>query len=66
MCTQLVAEERQRAERLGVASVSVFELQRMYGPRWAIVADALRRFGRPDYTGLGLDRRLYTKERLDR
>ena len=64
--TQLMAEERQRAERLGVAGVSVFELQRMYGPQWAIVADALRRFGGPVYTGFGLDRRLDTEERFDR
>ena len=65
-CTQLVAEERQWVERLAGASVSVFELQRMYGPQWAIVADALRRFGGPVYIGFGLDRRLDTEERLDR
>ena len=65
-CTQLVAKGRQRVERLAVASVSVFELQRMYGPQWAIVADALRRFGGPVYIGFGLDRRLDTDERLDR
>ena len=60
-----MAQEKKRREQVGLVSVSVRELQRLYGENWAIVTEAFRRYGVSVHTGFGLDKRLDSEERLD-